>query len=195
MPRWKDPVTTPTPSSFIDWLTAMTRALGYNRDSELARALQVDQSIVSRWRKGSRPSVEHLARVSALTGTPLEPLLVLADYVSASAVRNATVPEPPAPTTPGERVIKEARIPDVLKNELRGYWSHRMREERARLSNLVQILEQTAGGKLTQEGILDQIAAKVFVSDLSNHVVELLRASADVIDQREGSPEKELVDG
>lgn len=173
---------------FIEWLTPTARALGYARDSDLARALEVDQSVVSRWKKGSQPSVKHLARISELTGTQLEPLLVLAGYLHPSRARHAKTPEPTA--TPGERIIKKSPMPDVLKNELRAYWSQRMREERNRLAHLVDIIQHTADGKLQSDKILEQIAARVFVTDLSNHVADLLRSSADMIDRRDAEREE-----
>lgn len=182
-------------STFIGWLTATARALGYNRDSDLARALQVDQSVVSRWRKGSQPSVKHLAKVSDLTGTQLVPLLVLAGYLHPSRARHAKAPQPTS--TPGERLISESSLPDELKNEVRDFWGRRMREERTRLLHLLEIIEQTADGKMTSDKIREAIAARVFVSDLSNQVTDLLDSSADAVDriiEREESLRKESPD-
>jgi transcriptional regulator with XRE-family HTH domain len=71
------------PNPFMRWLTTMGKAFRCPRDSDLARALQVPQSTIHRWRSGSRPTVEHLARVGRLFGTGIEPLLVLAGYIPA----------------------------------------------------------------------------------------------------------------
>jgi transcriptional regulator with XRE-family HTH domain len=171
-PPWKDPLpaNNSTPDQFIDWLTGMTRALGYSRDADLARALGIDQSIVSRWRRGSRPSVEHLARVSTLTKTQLEPLLVLAGYVSADAVRQAEVPEPPAAVDPAERMIWEAPIDDTEKPAFMRYYQRRIEEERQRLAKLLALAS-----------LADDTAAtgvEAAQSDLPSHIVTLFRELA-----------------
>ena len=51
-----------TTSPFIDWLNGMSRAYGYARDADLARALGLQQATVSRWRRqGARPSANNIA--------------------------------------------------------------------------------------------------------------------------------------
>jgi transcriptional regulator with XRE-family HTH domain len=71
------------PNAFASWLGTMGAALGYTNDAQLAKALEVNQSIVSRWRRGSQPSAAHLWRVGRLFRTDLEALLVLSGHIPA----------------------------------------------------------------------------------------------------------------
>ena len=101
------------PSPFADWLDGMARAFGYPRDADLARKLQLRQSTVSRWRKGARPSVEHLLRVAALFGTNITVLLKLAGYIPMDFELDE-VPEPPSAKTETVRRIADAELPQAL---------------------------------------------------------------------------------
>ena len=177
------PANSDTPSPFAEWLITMSRALGYKRDSEFARALKVEQSTISRWRRGGRPSVEHLAKVSTLTGTQLEPLLVLAGYVSASAVRNAEVPEPPSQVTAGQRIIEDSPVSAEIKGVLLQYWSERMTEERSRLQEFVKIYTEAQQGVLkTPDDVVERVATHVFHTHLNTHVAAVLRGMANAIE-------------
>lgn len=163
--------TTPT---FSDWLTTTTRALGYARDSDVARALQIDQSIVSRWRKGSQPSVKHLDRISDLTGTPLEPLLVLAGYLHPSRARHGKTLKPAA--TPGERMINEAQIDEQEKPIFRRYWEVRSAEEKDRLAKLLLLSGAVKKGDMDAA---TAISVEARTTELSVHIMELYRGIAD----------------
>lgn len=185
-----------TSSRFVDWLTGMTRALGYSRDSDLARALEVDQSIISRWRRGSRPSVTHLVKVSDLTRTQLEPLLVLAGWVPASAVRNAETPEPPSQVTVGQRMIRDSSLPADVQEVLLEYWEARMQEERGRLHELIEIFAAGERAEFTdKDELIELVAAKIFNSHLNIDIAKALRGVADAVDARHGPPKERVARG
>ncbi|TDC52865.1 transcriptional regulator [Actinomadura sp. KC345] len=134
-----DPRPTTEPLSFARWLADMSRALGYPREADLARALGLPQSTVSRWRKGSRPSVEHLVRLSRVLKTELEPLLVLSGHVDADIGIDvlSRPPEPPSSRTETVRRIEEADLPEDMKEILRQYWDRRLAEERGRVYRFI----------------------------------------------------------
>lgn len=124
-------------SEFTDWLDTTVRALGYRNDADFARALGVDQSVVSRWRTGSQPSVGHLGTIGRVLGIALEPLLVLSGYCEPSAVRNAG-----APITAAQRTIDAADLDKQTKQRLREYWASRMDEEHRQLSVVISALHE-----------------------------------------------------
>lgn len=164
-----DPRSPTEPLSFPRWLADMSRALGYAREADLARALGLPQSTVSRWRKGSRPSVEHLVRLSRVLKTELEPLLVLSGHVDADIGVDvlARPPEPPSPRTETVRRIEEADMPEAMRAVLRYYWDKRLQEERARV---YRFIDQFSG---RLEPSLDEMKdwlAKAYETDLPQHV-------------------------
>jgi transcriptional regulator with XRE-family HTH domain len=53
-------------------------------DAEFARRVGVDQSYVTRWRRGRRPQVPALVRIAKVTDTSVETLLMIAGYVDES---------------------------------------------------------------------------------------------------------------
>jgi transcriptional regulator with XRE-family HTH domain len=122
-------------SEFTDWLDTTVRALGYRNDAELARALDVDQSVVSRWRTGSQPNVSHLGKIGQILGIALEPLLVLSGHCEPSMVRN-----PNMLITAAERTIDAADLDKKTKQQLRDYWTSRMDEEHERLGQIIAVL-------------------------------------------------------
>lgn len=136
----RDDSRSPTEATpFARWLAGMSRALGYTREADLARALELPQSTVMRWRKGSRPSVEHLVRVSRVLKTQLEPLLVISGHVEPGLgfEFGDQPPEPPSPRTETVRRIEEAELPEDMKMILRQYWDKRLTEERARVYRFI----------------------------------------------------------
>ena len=120
---------------FGSWLTTMATALGYPRDSDLACALHIPQSTIHRWKRGSRPTVEHLARVSRLFHTDLEVLLVLAGHMPPGQAFAA--PRPPEARTLTQRRIDEAGLPPEVAEALRGYLAARYVEEDRRVQMLL----------------------------------------------------------
>jgi len=71
-----DPQKTP----FASWLDSIVPAV-IPSDAEFARRLGVDQSYVTRWRRGVRPQVPALVKIAKVTGTNLETMLMIAGYV------------------------------------------------------------------------------------------------------------------
>lgn len=72
-----DPGTQKTP--FGSWLDSIVPAV-IPTDAEFARRLGVDQSYIHRWRRGVCPQVPALVKISSVTGTSLETLLMIAGY-------------------------------------------------------------------------------------------------------------------
>ena len=122
------------PSSFSDWLVTTGRAIGYTTNTALARALGIPQPTVSRWKAGSKPSVEHLVKISDLFGIELKTLLILSGHMKGEVSPGKLAPPP----SEAERMIAESPMEESLKKVLRDFWKERMREERDRLQNLIQ---------------------------------------------------------
>lgn len=182
-----DPQHMTEPSSFARWLAEMSRALGYTREADLARALGLPQSTVLRWRKGSRPSVGHLVRLSRVLKTELEPLLVLSGHVDADLGVDvlARPPEPPSLRTETVRRIEEANLPEDMKMILRRYWDKRLSEERARVYRFITQFSSTEDVPLEEmKGWL----AGAYETELPLHVtstfLDLLSAQVDHEEQQ-----------
>lgn len=69
---------------FATWLDSIVPAV-IPSDAEFARRVGVDQSYVTRWRRGRRPQVPALVKIAKATGTSIETLLMIAGYVDESA--------------------------------------------------------------------------------------------------------------
>jgi len=65
------------------WLDSIVPAV-IPTDAEFARRVGVDQSYVTRWRRGVRPQVPALVKIAKVTGTSIETLLMIAGYVDDS---------------------------------------------------------------------------------------------------------------
>ena len=65
---------------FASWLDSIVPAV-IPSDAEFARRLGVDQSYVTRWRRGVRPQVPALVKIAKVTSTNLETMLMIAGYV------------------------------------------------------------------------------------------------------------------
>lgn len=169
--------------NFSEWLTAMAKAMGYGTDAALSDALGISQSTILRWRQGSKPSIRHLASLSRVLGTRLEPLLVLTGHVSADAFgANTETPEPPSAITETVRKIKDSTLGDSLKARLLEYWDLRLGEERGRLYALIKALEEE---KLTgSENSLDVAETyRLMKSDLPKHFADLMTAARSYFDR------------
>lgn len=68
---------------FSSWLDSIVPALIHS-DAEFARRINVDQSYVTRWRRGRRPQVPALVKIAKVTNTSVETLLMIAGYVDES---------------------------------------------------------------------------------------------------------------
>jgi hypothetical protein len=65
--------------AFAYWLDAFVLVF-YKSDAALARAVGVDRSLVSRWRRGMVPQVPALVRLAEETKTDLSVLMRIAGY-------------------------------------------------------------------------------------------------------------------
>ncbi|MGW6495782.1 helix-turn-helix domain-containing protein [Nonomuraea angiospora] len=161
--------------NFSEWLTAMAKAMGYGTDAALSDALGISQSTILRWRQGSKPSLRHLASLSRVLGTRLEPLLVLTGHVSADAFgSNVDTPEPPSAITETVRKIKDSTLGDPLKERLLEYWDLRLSEERGRLYAAIKALEEEE-----KTGSEQDVAEtyRLMKSDLPKHFADLMMAA------------------
>lgn len=68
---------------FAAWLDSIVPAV-IPSDAEFARRIGVDQSYVTRWRRGRRPQVPALVKIAKVTRTGVETLLMIAGYVDES---------------------------------------------------------------------------------------------------------------
>lgn len=160
-----------TANGFGEWLTAMTRGLGFRQDAQIARALNVSPSTVGRWRRGSRPSVQELVTISRAFGVGLEPLLVISGLVERSELSNGQPPKPPQPVSVATRHILDAPIGDAAKTRLFDFWEARMDEEHERLYQLIDEFRQSkadAGRMLSDYGR----------SDIARHVYDAVTGGA-----------------
>jgi hypothetical protein len=114
--------------------------------------------------------VEHLVKVSRLFRTDIEPLLTLTGHIPADLQIDplaAPPSPPPKPITEAERRIRDANIPEDVREALMTYWRRRLDEEHARLYALL-------GGATVAKSDKDAIEwlARLFETDLSKHVAE-----------------------
>lgn len=81
---------------FSEWITPAARAAGYTTSGQLANALGINRSTISRWEYGGhQPSVKHLARISDVFGVDLRELLAMAGHITPDQAGRATVGVPP----------------------------------------------------------------------------------------------------
>jgi transcriptional regulator with XRE-family HTH domain len=81
--------------SWADWLGQRMCALGFDANSDLARATGVPDSVISRWRTtGTTPSIGQLRRLQSALQVSLVELLVAAGHLTAAeaGVTSFTVP-------------------------------------------------------------------------------------------------------
>ncbi|MFE1104117.1 helix-turn-helix domain-containing protein [Nocardiopsis alba] len=153
----------PQTSPFAEWLISTGRALGYTTNTSLAKALGVPQPTVSRWKSGSKPSVEHLVKISELFGVELKTLLILSGHIQGDIVK-----EVHPPLNQAERMISDAQISAGQKQLIVEYWRNRMGEEHARLARVVAFAEEAVEAGGPPLGL--EFAAKESKSDLAPHL-------------------------
>jgi transcriptional regulator with XRE-family HTH domain len=81
--------------SWADWLGERMDALGFDTNSDLARATGVPDSVISRWRtSGTTPSIGQLRRLQSALQVSLVELLVAAGHLTAdeAGVTSFTAP-------------------------------------------------------------------------------------------------------
>lgn len=123
-------------STFADWVSATAKGLGYKTDAQLAAAIGVQQSTVTRWRQGNQPQIRHLVALAYLFKMRIDPLLAMSGHVPPDLLGDAGPAGPPM--TESVRRIHDAPLSDMQKHALQQYWSHRLDEERSRLSALIE---------------------------------------------------------
>lgn len=161
----------PEENKFYDWLATTARANGYGSDAQLAEALGLQQSTVSRWRKGTRPHITHLVKLGQLFRMSIEPMLTMSGHVPPDLLRNT---EPPAPPTPPiVRQIQEASLPDGVKKALLDYWDERLAEEQTRVTELIKVFGSNFGGLITEDPVAGSFT--LASSDLPRHFAGLMQ--------------------
>lgn len=102
------------------WLRYRMAALGFDSNSDLARASGVPDSAISRWRtSGTIPSVAQLRRLQTPLQAPLLELLVAAGHLDASEARLTTLSQPVrSPRSTREAIKIDPYLTDDLKQLL-----------------------------------------------------------------------------
>ncbi|WP_157254025.1 helix-turn-helix domain-containing protein [Nonomuraea typhae] len=159
-------------NEFWDWFSKTAKGLGYRTEAALARALQTSPSTVLRWRKGTRPTIPHLLKISSLFGVRLESLLVLSGHVPADLVQDSRVPEPPGHVTPTERIIRESDLDERMAELMNSYWASRIDEERKRVQRLIELLMSDAV-PLSSDQFSEEVGS-ILESRLSAHVTRVI---------------------
>ncbi|MEV0227998.1 helix-turn-helix domain-containing protein [Nonomuraea sp. NPDC050786] len=168
-----------TTSAFGEWVDQTARALGYRTDAQLADALGVQQSTVTRWRKGSQPQIKHLVGLAKLFKMKIEPLLALSGHVPPELLSDRATPE--IPFTETVRRIREAPLDTVLKDALLRYWDQRLAEERTRVYETIKALQDMpkkpghgiplsawAIAELTETNLPEHLST--LLAEVSNHL-------------------------
>ncbi|MEU7861174.1 helix-turn-helix transcriptional regulator [Nonomuraea sp. NPDC049141] len=127
------------PNAFAEWVSAVAKSFGYKTDAQLAAAIGVQQSTVTRWRSGNRPQVKHLVELARLFSMKIDPLLAMSGHVPADLLNDASPPGPPM--TESVRRIRDASLSDFQKEALSLYWEQRLDEERHKLYTVIAYLE------------------------------------------------------
>ncbi|MFI6504935.1 helix-turn-helix domain-containing protein [Nonomuraea typhae] len=159
-------------NDFWDWFSKTAAGLGYRTEAALARALQTSPSTVLRWRKGTRPTIPHLLKISSLFGVRLESLLVLSGHVPADLVQDSRIPEPPDSVTPTERIIRESDLDDRMADLMNSYWASRIDEERKRVQRLIDLL-MSDSVPFSDERFSEEVGS-ILETRLSAHVTRVI---------------------
>lgn len=84
------------PLAWPDYLRQAMNAAGYRTATSLAKALTVNDSVVSRWLNGqSQTDVQMIRRLSPLLHVPVLDLLVAAGHIAPAEARMRDQPKPP----------------------------------------------------------------------------------------------------
>ncbi|MGW4641830.1 helix-turn-helix domain-containing protein [Sphaerisporangium sp. NPDC004334] len=168
----------PATSAFADWVNATARGLGYRTDAQLAGAIGVQQSTITRWRQGAQPQIKHLVELARLFKMRIDPLLAMSGHVPPDLLGDARPSGPPV--TESVHRIRAAQITDESRKLLFNYWDDRLSEERARLYLLIEwIADVEREGPGTRETLIGSIA-DLLQSDLEVQVMQLLFEIAGV---------------
>ncbi|MCG5220290.1 helix-turn-helix domain-containing protein [Streptosporangium sp. KLBMP 9127] len=170
-----------TTRAFAEWVSATARGLGFRTDAQLAKALGVQQSTVTRWRTGSQPQIKHLVAISRLFKMKIEPLLALSGHVPPELLSNNEVPQSPLPVTASQRMIRDAHVPLEVKEVFERYWESRLREERNRLSALMHIATDVGDGR-DLESTMAEHGERALENKMATHLMDALAESQKALD-------------
>ena len=181
--------------TFSDWVTSTGTALGYTNDASLARALGIQQSTISRWKKNStKPGVEHLARISELFGVDIKVLLVLAGYLEATPPSPEEL-HPRGVRTKAEQMINDAKVATSYQRELlQRFWASRLEEEQERLARLIDFTERAVKDGLNRARVKEELKAQTrtdatsHFSDFAHSLTDALLEEGVVVDFNDGRP-------
>jgi len=100
--------------------------------ADLSRAIGVKDSVISRWLKGSIPTIENLRLLAPVLRVPVRDLVVAAGHMLPEEVGLTEPPEPPEPRPPTaeEGIRAEPYLSDVKKELFIGLLNE-MRDENA----------------------------------------------------------------
>ncbi len=111
----------PTPDAdWAAWLARRMRQLGFDANSELARATGVPDSAISRWRtSGTIPTIGQLRRLVTTLQAPLLELMVAAGHLTEAEAELREVTAPVRePRSTSEAIDLDPELPDDLKHLL-----------------------------------------------------------------------------
>jgi transcriptional regulator with XRE-family HTH domain len=126
--------TDPTAVPWAEWLAERMRGVGFEGNSDLARATGVPDSVISRWRTaGTTPSIGQLRRLQSALQMSLVELLVAAGHLTAeeAGVRSFTLP---ARVSRGTRdaISQDRELDDDLRHLLEVQYDAMLAIARAR---------------------------------------------------------------
>lgn len=108
------------PQGWSAWLGARMAALGFEANSDLARASGVPDSAISRWRTaGTVPAISQLRRLTGPLQAGLLEMLVAAGHLTAEeAALREVVPPVREPRGTQDAIEMDPELPDDLKHLL-----------------------------------------------------------------------------
>lgn len=159
---------------FADWVATTGKGLGYRTDAQLAAAIGVQQSTVTRWRtENSQPQIKHLVALAQLFGMKIGPLLAMSGHVPPELLNDVEPPEPPVTET--VRRIQDSELSPLQKTHLLVYWDRRLADERDRLWRIMDWIEETDGTDKRKAGEdLEGRLTTFTKSNVTVHVFALL---------------------
>lgn len=93
---------------FATYLRRAMKSAGDLTSADLSRAIGVADSVVSRWLRGSVPSIENLRLLAPVLKVPVRDLVVVAGHMTPEEVGLTEIPEPPGPPPTVEDEIMAA---------------------------------------------------------------------------------------
>ncbi len=119
---------------WAEWLSERMHVLGFEGNSDLARATGVPDSVISRWRTtGTKPSIAQLRRLQAALQVSVVELLVAAGHLTAEEARITSF-TPPVRVSRGTRdaISQDRELDDDLRHLLEVQYDAMLAIARAR---------------------------------------------------------------